>query len=154
MGKELRKVPELKLLDYAHGDDNHKTKFINDLHFGLKEYGFIVLVDHLVDQKIVDKAYELFMDFYSLPTKDKLEYSKPELKNQRGYIPFGLEKAVGQDVPDLKEFFHVGRPIESRHRFEKYYPNNIWLKELKNLEKLPLSYTAPWTPHLNFCSRQ
>ena len=70
-----------------------------------KDYGFIILTEHLVNQNIVDKSYEMFMDFYKLPVQDKLKYGKEEYKRQRGYIPFGLEKAVGEKTPDLKEFF-------------------------------------------------
>jgi isopenicillin N synthase-like dioxygenase len=133
-----RKVPELNLLDYVNGDNNKKSKFIDNLMIGLKEYGFIVLSEHLVNQKTVDTAYELFMDFYRLPIDQKLVYGKQEYKRQRGYIPFGLEQAVGETIPDLKEFYHVGRPINEHHRFKKFYPDNVWPKEIENFKKITL----------------
>lgn len=134
----LRKVPELSLLDYVNGDANQKNSFVENLFNGLKDYGFIILTDHLVNQTTVDKAYDLFMKFYKLPLDKKLEYGKEKYKKQRGYIPFGLEKAVGNDTPDLKEFFHVGRSVAKGHRFEEFYPENVWPSELENFKEIAL----------------
>lgn len=129
-----RKVPELSLLDYVNGNPDQKQSFIDSLFLGLKDYGFIILTEHMVDQDIVDRAYEMFMDFYKLPTETKMVYGKDEYKRQRGYIPFGLEKAVGEKTPDLKEFFHVGRDVPANHRFKKFYPNNVWPSEIENFK--------------------
>tara|TARA_B100000925_G_scaffold8886_1_gene6355 strand:+ start:18325 stop:19275 length:951 start_codon:yes stop_codon:yes gene_type:complete len=132
----VRKVPELSLLDYVNGTSDQKQNFIDSLFLGLKDYGFIILTEHLVDQKIVDKAYDIFMEFYKLPVEQKLVYGKDEYKRQRGYIPFGLEKAVGEKTPDLKEFFHVGRHVPEGHRFKKFYPHNVWPSEVENFQKI------------------
>ena len=75
------------------------------------------------------------MEFYHLPLEKKLEYGKKEYKRQRGYIPFGLEQAVGETVPDLKEFYHIGRPIDDGHKFKEFYPKNVWPKEIQNFRK-------------------
>lgn len=34
---------------------------------------------------------------------------KATLGGARGYVPFGIETAVGHDKADLKEFWHQGR---------------------------------------------
>jgi isopenicillin N synthase-like dioxygenase len=132
----VRKVPELSLLDYVQGNADQKQSFIDSLFSGLKDYGFIILTEHLVNQDIVNKAYEMFMEFYKLPVQDKLKYGKEEYKRQRGYIPFGLEKAVGEKTPDLKEFFHVGRDVAENHRFKQFYPKNVWPDEILDFEKV------------------
>jgi len=49
----------------------------------------------------------------------------------RGYTPFGTEHAKDHAVPDLKEFWHVGReadPDEIAGRHETFQPN-IWPAE-------------------------
>ena len=120
------------------GTPTQKNSFVENLFNGLKDYGFIILTDHLVNQTTVDKAYDLFMKFYKLPLDKKLEYGKEKYKKQRGYIPFGLEKAVGNDIPDLKEFFHVGRSVAKGHRFEEFYPENVWPSELENFKEIAL----------------
>lgn len=131
-------VPRLSLTDYISGNDHQKQEFIKDLIIGLKEYGFIILKDHLVSQETVDTAYKKFMQLFHLPLDSKMVYGKEEFKKQRGYIPFGLEQAVGNKFPDLKEFWHVGREISRDHRFSEHYPENIWPKEIEDFRETVL----------------
>ena len=63
----VRMVPEVSLLSYVNGSEADKVKFVDDLFGGLKEYGFVILKDHTVDQKKVDKAYDLVHEFFHLP---------------------------------------------------------------------------------------
>ena len=131
-----RQVPTLNLKDYTSSNQSQKDRFIKDLKDGLVEYGFIILEGHLVDQTKIDDAYEKFKTFFHLPLETKQKYAKPEYKKQRGYIPFGLEQAVGYDHPDLKEFWHVGREIEADHKFSKYYPENVYPEEIENFKEV------------------
>ncbi len=131
-----RQVPTLNLQHFISEDQHTRSKFITDLRAGLVEYGFIILEGHLVDQQQIDLAYEKFQSFFHLPLETKLKYAKPEYKKQRGYIPFGLEQAVGYDHPDLKEFWHVGREITPDHHFSKYYPDNVYPTEVVNFKEI------------------
>lgn len=135
-GQLMRKVPELSLMSYLNGNQSDKNKFVDSLFKGLKEYGFIILTDHPVEQEKVDRFYQMVKSFFSLPLETKMKYSTG--KNQRGYIPFGMEHAKGNENPDLKEFWHVGREIQKPHAFEKYYPDNIWPSELPEFKALGL----------------
>lgn len=100
MGQSQRKVPELSLLSYVNGTQADQVKFVDDIMVGLKEYGFIVLTDHTVDQSKVDDAYTMVKEFFSLPVEKKLLY-KGENGGQRGYTPFGTEHAKDNPHPDL-----------------------------------------------------
>lgn len=42
----IRKVPVLSLKSYTQGSENDQLKFINELFYGIKDYGFIILKDH------------------------------------------------------------------------------------------------------------
>ena len=130
-----RQVPTLNLKDFTSEDATKRSAFIHDLKQGLIEYGFIILEGHFVDQKRIDLAYEKFQAFFNLPVETKLNYAKKEYKKQRGYIPFGLEQAVGFDHPDLKEFWHVGREIPAGHKFEQYYPDNVYPSEIERFKE-------------------
>ncbi len=125
----LRKVPELSLMSYIQGSDVDRQMFIRAFFSGLKDYGFIVLKDHPIDEALLNKAYAMLETFFNLPTDIKKSYAKTH-GGQRGYTPFGTEHAKDADVFDLKEFWHVGQEIERPHRFAKYYPENIWPSEL------------------------
>ncbi len=135
-----RKVPELSLLSYVNGSQNDQIKFVDELFKGLKEYGFITLIDHTVDQKLCDKAYDVVHEYFQKPTEYKMQHICEAGAGQRGFTSFGQEHAKDSDKPDLKEFWHVGREVPSDHKFAKFYPSNIWpddMPEFKNiLEKL------------------
>lgn len=131
----IRKVPELSLLSYVNGDDFTKRKFVDDLFIGLKEYGFIVLTDHTVDQKKVDKAYELVHRFFNLDLTVKNKYSGV-LGGQRGYTPFKREHAKDSDLPDLKEFWHVGRELDKASPYYGVYPENLWPREIETFKEV------------------
>lgn len=127
--KSDRQVPTLSLKSYTEGEKADQIKFIDQLYTGIKDYGFIVLKDHDVDQDLFSEAYEILEQFYKLPTEAKLKYAGAS-GGQRGYTPFGKEHAKDSPVMDLKEFWHVGREVAANHKFAKYYPNNVWPEEL------------------------
>ncbi|HLT22238.1 MAG TPA: 2-oxoglutarate and iron-dependent oxygenase domain-containing protein [Bacteriovoracaceae bacterium] len=127
----LRKVPELSLMSFLNGSNNDKVTFVNNLFSGLKDYGFIILVDHPVDSVLTGKAYDLIHEFFQLPVEKKRQYVCKEGGGQRGYTAFGVEHAKNSKYPDLKEFWHVGREsLVNPERFGKYFPENIWPKEI------------------------
>lgn len=130
-----RRVPELSLLSYVNGTDQDQIKFVDQLFTGIKDYGFIILKDHIIDQSKVDNAYEFVHEFFALTDEVKAKYSGKEIGGQRGYTSFGQEHAKDNPHPDLKEFWHVGREVDDAHRFSKYYPKNFWPTEVPEFKK-------------------
>ncbi|HXH30756.1 MAG TPA: 2-oxoglutarate and iron-dependent oxygenase domain-containing protein [Bacteriovoracaceae bacterium] len=126
----IRKVPELSLMSFVNGTNNDKTAFVNNLFTGLKDYGFIVLVDHPIDSKLTGKAYDLIHQFFQLPLETKRSYVCKEGGGQRGYTAFGVEHAKNSNLPDLKEFWHVGRETLVDQKFKSFFPDNIWPSEI------------------------
>lgn len=129
-----RKVPELSLLSYVHGSQNDKIRFVDNIFSGLKDYGFIILKDHTIEQKKIDRAYELVKEFFNLPLETKLKY-KGNNGGQRGYTPFKTEHAKDNKNPDLKEFWHVGRELSAASKYKGVYPENVWPSEVNELKK-------------------
>ncbi len=140
----LRKVPELSLMSFVNGTNNDKARFVDDLFRGLKDYGFIVLEDHPVDDKLTAKAYDLIHEFFQLPEETKRQYVCKEGGGQRGYTAFGVEHAKNSKYPDLKEFWHVGREsLVNPAKFQKYFPENIWPTEIPEFKETFLNlYTG------------
>jgi isopenicillin N synthase-like dioxygenase len=132
----IRKVPELSLMSFVNGTSNDRTAFVNGLFRGLKDYGFIVLVDHPVDEKLTSHAYQLIHEFFQLPVEKKQQYVCKAGGGQRGYTAFGVEHAKNSKYPDLKEFWHVGREtLVNPARFAKYFPENIWPTEIPEFKE-------------------
>ena len=125
--KELasREVPHLSFKSYTDGTAVQRQQFVDELMTGLKDYGFIVLREHPVEQARVDRAYKLVHQFFELPEDEKAKYGGIE-GGQRGYTPFGKEKAKDSEHPDLKEFWHVGRTLSSDSPYKGVYPDNVW----------------------------
>lgn len=122
----IRKVPELSLLSYAQGSTKDKNSFVDQIMLGLKDYGFIILKDHIIPKVVIDSAYEKIALFFDLDEKIKNEFICQEGGGQRGYTAFRTEHAKNHPEPDLKEFWHVGREVADEHKFRSYYPNNLW----------------------------
>jgi isopenicillin N synthase-like dioxygenase len=138
-----RKVPELSLLSFVNGTNNDKTTFVNNLMAGLKDYGFIVMVDHTVDDRLTKKAYELIHEFFQLPVETKRQYVCKAGGGQRGYTAFGVEHAKDNQYPDLKEFWHVGREKLVNEKFRPVFPDNVWPTEIKEFRETMLAlYSA------------
>lgn len=125
MARKFTRVPELSLKSFTHGGAKARQDFIDALMEGFQYYGFIILKDHAVSHDLLKRAYRLATEFFALPEADKRRYTGgPD--GQRGYTPFGTEHAKDSKVPDLKEFWHVGREFEEGSPLEEIYPPNIW----------------------------
>ncbi len=121
-----RKVPELNLVDYLEGSNLEKQRFIDNFYAGLKDYGFIVLNPHDFDFQLVEDCYDMFKQFFALPTEIKQHYNCHN-GGRRGYVPKLVEHAKDNpDNPDLKEYWHVGRELGADNPLYRVYPNNVW----------------------------
>lgn len=123
----FKKVPELSLKDLTDGGEASRENFIEDLYVGLKRFGFIVLKDHPIDADLLDRAYALQEQLFSLPEETKRAYAIEDGSGQRGYTPFGQEHAKNSSYPDLKEFWHIGREASE-------FPKNLWPEELSEFK--------------------
>ena len=120
-----RCVPELSLAQYTQGSAADRVAFERALFAGLQDYGFIILADHGVAETLLDAAYATAQQFFAMPEAVK-QASNGGL---RGYTPFGTEHAKDHAVPDLKEFYSVGReavPERDGELDPEHYPPNVW----------------------------
>ncbi|MFO1425503.1 MAG: 2-oxoglutarate and iron-dependent oxygenase domain-containing protein [Steroidobacteraceae bacterium] len=115
-------VPQLSLAAYTHGTKAARAAFCADLLRGLQEYGFIVLADHGVAPRLLDAAYAQVQALFALEESRKLRWRG----GLRGYTPFGTEHARDHAVPDLKEFWQVGREVPPGVDLGEPFPPNVW----------------------------
>lgn len=132
----LRRVPELSLNSYIDGSQTDRHRFVDNFFSGLKDYGFIVLKDHPIPDALLNSAYALLEELFSLETAQKMKYALNENGFQRGYTPFGTEHAKDSPVMDLKEFWHVGRDLPEGHRYASTYPKNVWPSEIPAFQSI------------------
>ncbi len=122
-------IPRLSYKKIIEGDNNA----LNDLEEALNQTGFFTIYEHGLNKDVVKKSYEVSKDFFNLPLYKKEAYSIRSNGGARGYTPFAKETALGEDTPDLKEFWHHG-PIISK-LFDSRVPSNINVDELNNFNK-------------------
>jgi len=117
-------IPELSFKKIENGDD----ETVITLNNALKEHGFFSITEHGLSTDVLKRCYQSSKDFFSLDYKIKSKYHNPDFKGARGYTPKGIETAVGENVPDQKEFWHHGPNIDET--YDASIPKNIYIEEL------------------------
>ncbi|AKS42109.1 isopenicillin N synthase family dioxygenase [Wenzhouxiangella marina] len=129
-------VPTLSMADF----DGQKGAFSDALGQAWRETGFVGVRDHGVDDAIIDRAYEVFREFFALPAEVKQRYQLPGKGGARGYTGFGVEQAKDHDVPDLKEFWHVGRELaDADNPAPEILLPNVWPEEVPGFKEAALA---------------
>ena len=131
------KVPRINLKDYHEGTQNDRTRFIQTLGDGLRNIGFLNVEGHGLDPDLVAETYDLFRRFFAMNEDVKKAYDRVP-GGARGYTPFGREHAKDTDIPDLKEFWHIGQELAGGHPLKQNYPDNVWPSELPTLKPTSL----------------
>ena len=98
------------------------------------DHGFFVITDHSIPHHLFDKAYEYSKKFFDLEVPIKNSYSFRENAGARGYTPFGKETALGETVPDLKEFWHHGPIVDSS--YDSRIMKNVLVNEIDDFNNV------------------
>ncbi len=137
--KDLYKeIPTFDISEFEH-NPNSFAKKIGD---GIQEFGFCGIKNHGIDDKLIQKSFEMMQTLFALPEETKKSYFLPEKGGQRGYTPFKQERAKSSNASDLKEFWHMGRTLnEQQKAAQQSWPenmrmlDNIWPKEVENFQE-------------------
>jgi isopenicillin N synthase-like dioxygenase len=96
------------------------------------ETGF-VYTRHDLSEDLLDTAYGMLREFFSLPVETKQRFTAPEANGQTGYTGLLVETAASSDVPDWKEMLNWASPIPDGHplrrRFPVAYPDQVLPEE-------------------------
>src|SRR6056300_793600 len=117
-------IPELSFEAIEKGD----SISISILKAALEEHGFFSITNHGVSEELLTKCYSLAKDFFNLQRNVKDKYHEKSLKGARGYTPLGIETAVGETIPDQKEFWHHGPNVNDS--FDSRIPKNISVSQI------------------------
>ncbi|MCE9678354.1 isopenicillin N synthase family oxygenase [Shewanella sp. AS1] len=130
------KAEQLETIDYRAPDS--AQQFVNSL----RNTGFGVLTNHPIKQSLVETIYAQWQTFFDSDAKQAYLFST---ETHDGFFPADVsETAKGNNVKDIKEFYHVypwGRiPDELRENILNYYDQaNALAAEL-------LSWVEAYTP--------
>ncbi len=139
----MNQVPQVPVLSLSEFD-GRKGEFSDALGRAWRDTGFVGVRDHGIDDDTIERAYAAFRAFFALPAGTKQRYHLAGGGGARGYTGFGVEQAKDHDVPDLKEFWHVGREIEDQDNpAPEILVPNLWPEEVPGFRAAALElYTA------------
>jgi len=123
-----------KILSFQEKQED-KIIFSKELGESFKQWGFAGIKDHSINKDLVKEVVSLFSDFFSLPGSIKEAYYRPDLGGSRGYTPIKIETPKGGKNPDIKEFWHVGRSLESNDPYRKWMHDNFIINEMPELSE-------------------
>ena len=129
----LDRVPTLDL-DRFDGD---LENLVADVGEAYRQWGFCAFINHGISDEVIEEAYDAFKQFFALPDTVKLKYVDRK-GGQRGYTGFGVEQARDNAVPDLKEFWHIGRETGDDNPWPGILRANVWPEEVDRFK--PLAY--------------
>lgn len=124
-----RTIPTVDLSKFVNGTAEERSAFVDELGSAFHEVGFVGVINHGIEQDLVDGFYAASKAFFSQPVSTKRKYELEGLAGQRGYTAFGKEHAKQSQVADLKEFFQIGQWIDSDHPLKAEYPDNVYTAE-------------------------
>ena len=123
-------IPKISLTNLLSNDNDSLDLLSN----ALKNHGFFVITDHNIPHDLFHRSYEFSEKFFNLDLAIKNKYSFRKNAGARGYTPFGKETALGETVPDLKEFWHHGPVIDNT--FDRRIMKNIQVSEVDKFNKV------------------
>ncbi|SEK33837.1 Isopenicillin N synthase [Stigmatella aurantiaca] len=130
-----RRVPLVHLAHYRSGTPQERARFVQVFGDALKEFGFVSVEGHGIEDGLIRRTYADVERFFQLPEAVKQCYAVPGGGGQRGYTGYGREHAKNRTVGDLKEFWHVGRELSASHpHFSPQYGPNVWPSEVPTFQ--------------------
>ena len=129
--------PRVPVLD-LHRLESEPDSLVSDAGAAYREFGFCGFRNHGIPDALIERAYGVFRQFFALPADVKAAYVS-SLGGQRGYTPFGVEQARDHDIPDLKEFWHVGREIRGKNPWPGILEPNEWPAEIPDFRDKALA---------------
>lgn len=133
--ESFKNIPSLDLNQFLSGNEKERAAFVENLGEAFVKVGFVAVKNHRLDNALIDNLYHVIKRFFSLHDTIKQKYEIPGLAGQRGYTGKAKEHAKGRNTGDLKEFFHVGQIVEDNDPIVKFYPENVWVEEVPELEE-------------------
>ena len=114
-------IPQLDIAEF----DLDPPDFVLKFGQAYREWGFAGITGHGIPTSVIENALNVAQQFFSQPELTKAKYLGSSDGFNRGYIPFGTERAKDSPFVDLKEFFHVGKP---------HLEENIWPGEVSDFQ--------------------
>lgn len=116
----MQDILDVDLLAFEQGTAAQRAAVVDGVMRSLTN-GF-VYTSHDLSSDLLDEAYGMLEQFFSLPAELKSKSHAPGTHGQTGYTGLLVETAAVSDVPDWKEMLNWGSPIPEGHPLRRKYP--------------------------------
>jgi isopenicillin N synthase-like dioxygenase len=114
-------ILDVDLLAFERGTPTERAAVVDGVRRSLAT-GF-VYTRHDLSEDLLDSAYGMLAEFFSMPQEVKQRFIAPESHGQTGYTGLLVETAASSDVPDWKEMLNWGRELPDGHPLRQRYPH-------------------------------
>ncbi|AUX93189.1 isopenicillin N synthase family dioxygenase [Mixta gaviniae] len=103
----------LPVIDFAQltRQTPQRAQAIDALGRTARDAGFFYLINHDIDQTLLDEVQRVARDFFALPQEEKLKVTMANSPHFRGYNLSGVE--ITRSQPDFREQFDIGADREA-----------------------------------------
>jgi isopenicillin N synthase-like dioxygenase len=117
----MNDILDVDLLAFERGSTSQRRAVVDGVRRSLVT-GF-VYTRHDLSEDLLDSAYGMLAEFFSMPHEVKHRFVVPESHGQTGYTGLLVETAAHSDVPDWKEMLNWGRALPEGHPLRHRYPH-------------------------------
>lgn len=117
----MQDILDVDLLAFETGTAVQRAAVVDGVMQSLTN-GF-VYTSHDLSTDLLDEAYGLLEQFFSMPAEEKTKAAAPGTHGQTGYTGLLVETAAVSDVPDWKEMLNWGAPLPEGHPLRRKYPS-------------------------------
>lgn len=114
-------ILDVDLLAFEQGGPDQRRAVVDGVRRSLAT-GF-VYTSHDLSEDMLDTAYGMLEQFFSLPAEEKQRWVAPGTHGQTGYTGLLVETAATSDHPDWKEMLNWGRTVPVGHPLRTRYPH-------------------------------
>ena len=114
-------ILDVDLLAFERGSDPQRRAVVDGVRRSLAT-GF-VYTTHDLPVALLDAAYGMLAEFFSLPVGHKARWAVPAAFGQTGYTGTLVETAATSDVADWKEMLNWGSEVPAAHPLRRRYPH-------------------------------
>jgi isopenicillin N synthase-like dioxygenase len=120
-------VPVIDIAGLSSSHLAERTRVATEIGRACREVGFLSVVNHGIDEAVIEQALDWSRRFFSLPMADKVSV---RIADNRGYDPPGNQRLDSDALPDLKESWIGGADEEPDHPLVRaghhWYGPNRW----------------------------
>lgn len=116
----MHQILDVDLLAFENGTETQRRAVVDGVTRSLAT-GF-VYTSHDLSEDLLDTAYGMLEEFFTLPAEEKEGARAPGTDGQVGYTGVLVETAAISDTPDWKEMINWGMGLPDDHPLSRRFP--------------------------------